>query len=77
MKNKLVLILTSKWLVAMRIIFELYWVHLIYGMVWFLAMVNMDFGWRIWQAICRKFQWLELMAWLMVLVIVGCRVLRN
>jgi hypothetical protein len=34
-ENKLVLILTSKWLVAMRIVFELYWVHLIYGMVWF------------------------------------------
>jgi hypothetical protein len=23
---------------------ELYWAHLIYGMVWFLAMVNMDWG---------------------------------
>jgi hypothetical protein len=44
-------------------------------MVWFLAMVNMDIGWRNWQAICRKFQCMELMAWLMVWFLAGCRVL--
>nr|KUM50369.1 hypothetical protein ABT39_MTgene212 [Picea glauca] len=34
-------------------------------------MVSMDFGWRNWKAICRKFQCMELMAWLIVWFLAG------
>jgi len=62
---------------AMQIVFELYWVHLIYGMLWFWKMVNMVFGWHIWQVTGHRFQWFGFNRMVHVLVVVGCRVLRN
>jgi hypothetical protein len=59
------------------IAFELYWAHLIYGMVWFWQWLIWNFGWRIWQAIWSQVSMVGINGMVNVLVVVGCRVLQN
>ena len=47
------------------ITFELYWAHLIYGMVWFWQWLIWILGGAFGKQYGHNFQWLELMAWLM------------